>query len=109
MLPDAASGTATGFIPSPASGNADAFTRGCVKRTEELVRLSQGRALVILSTKRAVSIFRETFEAPYPVRYQGDDAPGRLVDWLRETEGGVLVGSASFREGIDIAGEALSR
>ena len=106
--PASASGSAGGSIPSPASGNTDAFTRGCVRRTEELVRLSRGRALVILSTKRAVSIFRETFEVPYPVRYQGDDAPGRLVNWLRETEGGVLVGSAAFREGIDIAGPALS-
>jgi ATP-dependent DNA helicase DinG len=95
-------------IPAPTYGNADAFTRGCVKRTEELVMLSRGRALVILSTNRAVSIFRETFNTPYPVRYQGDDAPGRLVNWLRETEGGVLVGTASFREGIDVAGEALS-
>ena len=97
-----------GAIPAPTYGNADAFTRGCVKRTEELVMLSRGRALVILSTKRAVSAFRETFQTPYPVRYQGDDAPGRLVKWLRETEGGVLVGTASFREGIDVAGEALS-
>ena len=30
------------------------------------------------------------------------------MKWLRETEGGVLVGTASFREGIDVAGEALS-
>ncbi|MGB3633217.1 MAG: ATP-dependent DNA helicase [Rubrobacteraceae bacterium] len=95
-------------MPAPTFGNADAFTRGCVRRTEELVELSRGRALVILSTKRAVSIFRETFKSSYPVRYQGDDAPGRLVKWLRETEGGVLVGTASFREGIDVAGEALS-
>ena len=95
-------------MPAPTHGNADAFTRGCVKRTEELVMLSRGRALVILSTNRAVSVFRETFQVPYPVRFQGDDAPGRLVNWLREAEGGVLVGTASFREGIDVAGEALS-
>jgi ATP-dependent DNA helicase DinG len=63
---------------------------------------------VILSTKRAVDVFRETFKPGYPVRYQGDDAPGRLVRWLLETEGGVLVGTASFREGIDVSGEALS-
>ena len=97
-----------GGMPAPTFGNADAFTSSCVRRTEELVMLSRGRALVILSTKRAVSIFRETFQTHYPVRYQGDDAPGRLVKWLRETEGGVLVGTASFREGIDVAGEALS-
>ena len=99
---------ASGKMLAPTFGNADAFSRECVQRTEELVMLSRGRALVILSTKRAVSIFRETFQVPYPVRYQGDDAPGRLVNWLRETEGGVLVGTASFREGIDVAGEALS-
>ena len=99
---------ASGGISAPTFGNADAFTRGCVRRTEELVGLSRGRALVILSTKRAVSVFRETFKTPYPVRYQGDDAPGRLVKWLRDTESGVLVGTASFREGIDVAGEALS-
>ena len=98
----------SGKMPSPTFGSADAFARECVRRTEELVMLSRGRALVILSTRRAVSIFRETFSVPYPVRYQGDDASGRLVNWLRETEGGVLVGTASFREGIDVAGEALS-
>ena len=99
---------ASGKMPAPTFGNADAFARECVRRTEELVMLSRGRALVILSTNRAVSIFRETFNTPYPVRYQGDDAPGRLVTWLRESEGGVLVGTASFREGVDVAGEALS-
>ena len=99
---------AGGGMPAPNYGNADAFTQGCVRRTEELVKLSRGRALIILTTKRAVSVFRETFKLPYPVRYQGDDALGRLVKWLRETEGGVLVGTASFREGVDVAGEALS-
>lgn len=69
-----------GEMPAPTFGSADAFSRQCVKRTEELVMLSRGRALVVLSTKRAVSIFRETFRVPYPVRYQGDDAPGRLVN-----------------------------
>ncbi|CAN5868445.1 ATP-dependent DNA helicase [soil metagenome] len=101
-------GSASRGMPAPTFGNADAFARECVRRTEELVSLSRGRALVILSTHRAVSIFRETFQPPHPVRYQGDDAPGRLVKWLRETEGAILVGTASFREGIDVAGEALS-
>ena len=96
-----------GKMPAPTFGNADAFSRECVRRTEELVKLSRGRALVILSTNRAVSIFRETFSVPYPVRFQGDDAPGRLVNWLRETEGGVLVGTASFREGVDVASEVM--
>jgi ATP-dependent DNA helicase DinG len=95
-------------IPAPTMGNKEAFARACVKRTEELVMLSRGRALVVLSTHRALSNFRENFQVPYPVRFQGDDAPGKLVQWLRETEGGVLIGTASFREGIDVAGDPLS-
>ena len=55
-----------GKMPAPTFGNADAFSRECVRRTEELVKLSRGRALVILSTNRAVSIFRETFSVPLP-------------------------------------------
>ena len=64
---------ASGNMPAPTHGQADAFSRACVKRTEELVMLSRGRALVILSTNRAVSIFRER-PSPYRIRSR---YPGR--------------------------------
>ena len=79
-----------------------------VRRAEELVRISRGNALVLLSTSRAVRLFRERFDAgAHPVRFQGEDSPGRLVQWLRETEGGILVGTRSLWEGVDVAGPAL--
>lgn len=78
------------------------------KRAEELVGASGGRALVLLSTSRAVEAYRRTFDPPFPVRFQGDDSPGRLVRWLKETEGGVLVGTRSFWTGVDVPGEAVS-
>jgi ATP-dependent DNA helicase DinG len=78
------------------------------KRAEELVKLSGGRALVLLSTSRAVEAYRSSFAPPFPVRFQGDDSPGRLVRWLKETEGGVLVGTRSFWTGVDVPGEAVS-
>jgi ATP-dependent DNA helicase DinG len=83
-------------------------TNSAIRRAEELVRISGGRALILLSTGRAVRAFQESFQTDYPVRYQGEDSPSRLVRWLRETEGAVLVGTRTFWEGVDVPGEALS-
>jgi len=91
-------------LPSPAL----LFAASCASRAEELVRLSRGRALVLLSTKRALAAFRESFRPPYPVCYQGDDSPGRLIRWLKETEGAILVGTRTFWEGVDVPGESVS-
>lgn len=79
------------------------------RRAAELVRIAGGDVLVLLTTWRAVEAFKEHFDPgeEYPVRYQGDDAPGRLTGWMRGTSGGVLVGTRSFNEGVDIPGDAL--
>jgi ATP-dependent DNA helicase DinG len=92
----------------PTLGSPDLFASSCAGRTEELVGLSGGQALVLLSTKRALAAFRESFGPPYPVRYQGDDSPGRLIRWLKETEGAVLVGTRTFWEGVDVPGASVS-
>jgi ATP-dependent DNA helicase DinG len=95
-------------IGEPTPGTADLYTEACVRRAGELVEASRGRALVLLSTSRAVRAFREAFRPPYPVRFQGDDAPGRLVRWLKETDRAVLVGTRTFWEGVDVPGESVS-
>ena len=97
--------------PSDAPGDVPARERESAagaKRAEELVKLSGGRALVLLSTSRAVEAYRRVFAPPFPVRFQGDDSPGRLVRWLKETEGAVLVGTRSFWTGVDVPGESVS-
>lgn len=96
-------------LPSPA-GAADSsrtHAAACVRRAEELVGLSGGRALVLLSTNRAVAEFRAGFRPPFPVRFQGDDSMGRLVRWLRETDGGVLVGTRGLWQGVSVSGDAV--
>ncbi len=95
-------------IAAPTLGSPDLFAEACARRAEELARLSGGRALVLLSTNRALAGFRERFEPPYPVRYQGDDSPGRLIRWLKETEGAILVGTRTFWEGVDVPGPSVS-
>lgn len=91
-------------MAAPTLGSPDLFARSCARRAEELAGLSGGRALVLLSTNRALAAFRECFRPPYPVRYQGDDSPGRLIRWLKETEGAILVGTRTFWEGGGRAG-----
>jgi ATP-dependent DNA helicase DinG len=95
-------------IEAPTLASPDLFATSCARRTEELVAHSRGRALVLLSTNRALSSFRERFRPTYPVRYQGDDSPGRLIRWLKDTEGAILVGTRTFWEGVDVPGESVS-
>ncbi len=106
-------------MDTPTLSNAYEYTEACAARTRELMELAKAgrgdaevdaKALVLLSTSRAVSVFREAFCPPdgMTARFQGDDSPGRLLRWLRESEGGaVLVGTRGFWEGSDVPGLSL--
>jgi ATP-dependent DNA helicase DinG len=103
----------------PTLSNTYEYAQACAKRTCELTELIKAgtgdagvdaKALVLLSTSRAVSVFRETFRPPggMTARFQGDDSPGRLLRWLRESEGGaVLVGTRGLWEGSNVPGLSL--
>lgn len=95
----------------PAGGTnaaARAETERCVRRTEQLLGMSRGRGLVLLSTARAVAQFRRSLDTPYPTRFQGEASPTSLVDWLMKTDGGVLVATRGFWEGVDCPGDSVS-
>ncbi len=96
-------------LPEPRRDNPEEYARLCAVRTAELLEASRGRALVLLSTARAVKLFREHLDVPYPVRYGTDGAPiSPLVEWLKSTPGAVLVGTRSLWEGVDVAGPQVS-
>ena len=95
-------------LPEPSRDNAETYARLCASRTAEILALSRGRALVLLSTARAVRLFREHLKVPYPVRYGVDEPTGPLVAWLKETPNAVLVGTRSLWEGVDVAGPQVS-
>ena len=44
----------------------------------------------------------------YPVRLQGELPRAQLLEWFRATPNAVLFATATFWEGIDVVGEALS-
>ena len=75
-----------------------------------LCRLSRGRALVLTTSYRALEEIatRVAPELEYPVLCQGDAPRERLLEQFRDEVDSVLIATATFWQGVDVRGEALS-
>ncbi|HPC76441.1 MAG TPA: ATP-dependent DNA helicase [Synergistales bacterium] len=79
---------------------------------EQLCDDNDGSTLVLLSSLRllrAVSERLRSKERPYRVLEQGELPRSELLRLFRQDLSSVLVGSVSFREGIDVPGEGLTQ
>ncbi|NLA90232.1 MAG: ATP-dependent DNA helicase [Synergistaceae bacterium] len=79
---------------------------------DRLVESNGGATLVLLSSRRLLGKVAgrlRSRERAYSVLVQGELPRSELIKQFREKEGSVLVGMASFREGIDIPGEGLTQ
>jgi ATP-dependent DNA helicase DinG len=89
-------------------------TPGALERIAEetagLCRLSQGRALVLTSSYRALDAIAAHLRTriTQDVLAQGDAPRERLLERFREQVDSVLVATATFWQGVDVPGEALS-
>lgn len=79
---------------------------------EKLCDSNGGRTLILLSSMRLLKslagLMKER-ERDYSVLVQGDLPQRELLKRFREDETSVLLGSVSFREGVDIPGEGLTQ
>jgi DNA polymerase-3 subunit epsilon/ATP-dependent DNA helicase DinG len=98
-------------IPAPTHpGYQEAFQQGLT----ELCRASRGRALVLFTSHAALRATLAAIRAPLEdegilvLGHGVDGSPKQLQAVLRENRATVLLGTASFWEGIDVVGEALS-
>jgi ATP-dependent DNA helicase DinG len=93
-------------MPEPMSRD---YSRAVVDALTPVLEASNGRAFVLFASHRAL---REAAEAlrggPWPLFVQGEAPRHVLLQRFRESGNGVLLGAASFREGVDVAGDALS-
>jgi ATP-dependent DNA helicase DinG len=93
-------------LPAPAD---DSFSTIAAKRTLELLAITNGRAFLLFTSHRAMKDAANRLAAmPYPKLVQGDAPRATLVDKFRVTPNCVLLGTASFWEGVDVPGDALS-
>ena len=93
-------------MPEPMSRD---YGHAVVDALTPVLEASGGRAFVLFASHRAL---REAAEAlrggPWPLFVQGEAPRHVLLQRFRESGNGVLLGAASFREGVDVAGDALS-
>lgn len=93
-------------LPPP---NDAGFAEAAAKRTLELLELTRGRAFLLFTSHQALrDAANRLAHIPYPTLVQGDAPRASLVDRFRATPGAVLLGTASFWEGVDVPGDALS-
>ncbi len=86
------------------------FARDAVPVVIDVLKATSGRAFVLFTSHavmRAVAA-AVTPAIPYPSMTQGDLPKGRILDWFRSQHNPVLFATASFWEGVDVVGEALS-
>jgi predicted DnaQ family exonuclease/DinG family helicase len=80
----------------------------------ETLRASQGRALVLFTSYGSLNGVYEAIKAPLEAEgilvlgHGIDGSPRQMLAALRENPRTVLLGTASFWEGVDVVGEALS-
>ncbi len=92
----------------------DPRTDGAIERVAEevvaLCSLSQGRALVLTTSYRALDELAERVRPrlPYRVLAQGDAPRERLLEDFRSDVDSVLIATSTFWQGIDVQGQALS-
>jgi len=96
---------ATGF-PEP---NAPSFTRAAGQECLELLKASEGRALLLFTSLKSMDQVAEMLRGKldYPLLVQGESSRRQLLAAFKKEAQSVLLAVASFWEGVDVPGNAL--
>jgi ATP-dependent DNA helicase DinG len=93
-------------MPDPRS---DGALEQIAEEAAALCALSSGRALVLTSSYRALDVIAARLRGlPFEVLVQGDAPRERLLERFSRDVDSVLVATATFWQGVDVPGEALS-
>ena len=99
-------------LPQP---NSYEYTDAVIDAALPTIEAAGGRCFFLCTTLRAVNRaaerLRAEFEArghAFPLFVQGEAGRTELLDRFRAAGNGVLIGSQSFWEGVDVRGDALS-
>ncbi|RYZ69493.1 MAG: ATP-dependent DNA helicase, partial [Lysobacteraceae bacterium] len=93
-------------LPEP---NTRGFGTALIAALYPVLQASAGRAFLLFASHRALREAAESLrDAPWPLFVQGEAPRATLLEKFRASGNGVLLGAASFREGVDVVGDALS-
>ncbi len=94
-------------LPDPATPQ---YTGALVEAILPVLEASRGRAFLLFTSHRALQEAARLLAGRlrYPLLVQGECAKAALLAQFRALGNAVLLGTASFWEGVDVRGEALS-
>ncbi|HXE67655.1 MAG TPA: ATP-dependent DNA helicase, partial [Rhodanobacteraceae bacterium] len=93
-------------LPEPAARD---YTAHVIEMVRPVLEASSGRAFLLFTSHRALRLAADLLlDGPWPLFVQGTAPRHQLLSDFRDSGNGVLLGAASFWEGVDVAGEALS-
>lgn len=94
-------------LPDPSAAD---YVDRVIDAAVPVLEASRGRAFLLFTSHRALRRAAELLPArvAFPLFVQGTAPRHLLLTQFRASGNGVLLGAASFWEGVDVAGEALS-
>jgi len=94
-------------LPEPQDAD---FVSALVEAAIPVIKACGGRTFMLFTSYRALheaaELLQDRFE--YPLLIQGESPQRDMIERFRELGNAVLLGTASFWEGVDVRGEALS-
>lgn len=102
-------------VPTDLSGplqTGDGFNQETAGVVRDLAQITGGGLFVLFTSHRALSRVAELSREwqaylPGPLFVQGEGPRLRLLEGFKEAGNGILLGTSSFWEGVDVPGEAL--
>jgi ATP-dependent DNA helicase DinG len=96
-----------GDLPEPGDAH---FVERLLDLAVPLLQASRGRAFLLFTSLRSLRRAAELLAArvEFPLFVQGQKPRSILLEEFRASGNGVLLGSASFWQGVDVIGEALT-
>ncbi|HET7460310.1 MAG TPA: helicase C-terminal domain-containing protein [Longimicrobium sp.] len=99
-------------LPLPAGDRDERHDEATIRATIEHAKISDGGLFVLFTSYRALrwvamEIRRRGFDRDWPLFVHGEGARAQLVERFAASGRGILLGTTSFWEGVDVPGEAL--
>jgi len=94
-------------LPDPAQRD---YVPRLLQTVLPVLQASRGRAFLLFTSHRALREAADwlAVRAEFPLFVQGSQPKNRLLEAFRQSGNGLLLGAASFWEGVDVVGTALS-
>ncbi len=99
-------------LPEPRGGNDHTFDASVARVTEDLARVTDGGLFVLFTSYRslravAAELRRRGADTRWPLFIQGEGPRTQLLNRFTASGRGILLGVASFWEGVDVPGDPL--